>query len=67
MFKGTCGVRAQGRTERKRHLKGERLTYKEAVYAKCYDCTGDYADGKYSCGITDCSLYPFMPYRKDEK
>jgi hypothetical protein len=34
-----------------------------AMKAKCWDCMGGYADGRYDCEITDCGLYEFMPYK----
>ena len=54
--------------------KPERLTPRErakrnptslkaAILAKCYECCGEYADGRWDCGITDCSLYRWMPYK----
>lgn len=61
------GIKAKGKNELAKHLKGEKLTFKQAVLARCYDCTGGYTDGKYSCGIPHCPLHPFMPYRKIEK
>jgi hypothetical protein len=54
---------AQGQLELEKHLKGERLTQRRAILAKCYDCMGAYRDGKVDCRITKCPLYPFMPYR----
>lgn len=57
------GVRARGRKELIRYMEGEKLTYREAVLAKCYDCMGGYVDSRHDCGIPTCSLYPFMPYR----
>lgn len=58
---------ARGKNELKKHaLDGERLTQRQAIYAKCYDCMGGYSDGKYSCGIPTCPLYPFMPYNNVE-
>ena len=59
--------KAKGRSELIKHLEGKRLTMQQAVFAKCYDCMGGYTDGKYSCGIPSCSLYPLMPYRDIEK
>lgn len=53
---------AKGKKELLRHLDKERLTLKQAVIAKCYDCMGFYSDGKVDCKMPDCSLYPFMPY-----
>ncbi len=56
------GKVARGQAELIKHLKGERLTLKQAVNAHCYDCTGFYSDGKVDCGLKHCSLHPFMPY-----
>ena len=61
------GIMAQGRKELLKHLDGERLTIRQMVLAKCFDCMGYFADGKADCEIPDCSLYPLMPYRKGEK
>lgn len=60
------GQTARGKKELIRHHCGERLTFKEAIQAKCYDCVGYYSDGKNDCKISDCPLYGFMPYRKDK-
>jgi hypothetical protein len=56
------GILARGRNELKKHLNGGRLTFKQAILAKCYDCMGFYADGKADCAIPECPLYPVMPY-----
>ena len=61
------GIRAKGKAERIRYLEGETLTRAEAMLAFCYDCTGGYADGARDCEIPACSLYVYMPYRKDKK
>ncbi len=61
------GIKARGKNEFLKHLKGERLTCKQAILANCYDCMGGYTDGKYSCGVSSCPLYLFMPYREVEK
>jgi hypothetical protein len=58
------GISARGRNELKRHLEGGKLTFKQAILAKCYDCMGFYVDGKADCAIPECPLYPVMPYRK---
>jgi hypothetical protein len=58
------GVTAKGRKELKKYLEGKKITYKEAVLGKCYECNLGYSDGKYSCEIPDCPLFTFMPYRK---
>jgi hypothetical protein len=36
----------------------------EALRAKCFDCTCDFADGRRDCKVRDCPVYPRMPYRK---
>ena len=55
--------RGAGRSELHRHLQGKKLKEIEAIKAKCYDCTGGYADGLKDCGVKECPLHPFMPYR----
>jgi hypothetical protein len=57
------GITAKGRQELIKHLKGQRLTFRQSILAKCYDCMGYYADGKMDCIVKDCPLYPFMPYK----
>lgn len=56
--------RRQGRKELAKHLQGKRTTPQGAMRAKCYECMGYYADGAVDCGIQDCPIYPWMPYRK---
>jgi hypothetical protein len=48
------------------YLKGGKLTAKASIEAKCYECMCGYADGKRSCKITDCPLYPRMPYKEKD-
>lgn len=38
--------------------------FREAIRNKCFVCCGDMLDGKQDCGITDCPLYHWQPYRK---
>jgi hypothetical protein len=59
------GKTARGQKELLKHLSGQRLTLKQAVYAKCYDCAGFYADGKVDCNMPHCSLHPFMAYNQN--
>ncbi|NPU86382.1 MAG: hypothetical protein HPY65_18035 [Syntrophaceae bacterium] len=61
------GKSAQGRKELIRHLDGDRLTAREAILAKCYDCCGRFVDGKEDCRVTRCPLHPFMPYRESQE
>ena len=59
--------RAVGRKESLKYQKGEKLSYKEAALAKCYECMNQYIDGKIDCKIRRCSLYPIMPYKDSTK
>ena len=38
--------KAIGRAELQRHLQGKRLASGAAIKAKCYDCMGQYIDGR---------------------
>ena len=57
-------ISAKGKAELIKHRDGKKLSYKQAVLAKCNECCGFYADGKLDCQIPECPLYGFMPYRK---
>jgi len=59
------GKTARGQKELLKHLSGQKLTFKQAVHAKCYDCAGFYADGKVDCKMPHCSLHPFMAYNQN--
>jgi len=52
-----------GRTQFLRFLNGEKLTPKQQILAKCYDCDGGHSDGRYDCEVPSCSLHPSMPYK----
>ena len=55
-----------GKTEHERFKAGEKLTFKEAILANCYDCNGEHVaddDGKVDCQGKNCSLYQFHPYK----
>ena len=56
-------MKARGVKELKAYLNGDRLTQRQAIIAKCADCTNYYADGKNDCLIPDCPLYPYQPYQ----
>jgi len=57
------GKRAQGGRELENHRSNIRLTQRQAIKAKCYDCMGSYVDGVVDCETKKCSLYPYNPYR----
>ena len=61
------GKKAQGAKEMKKHEVGLRLTHRQAILAKCYECTNGYLDGKDDCSIPNCPLYPMMPYRAKDR
>lgn len=56
------GKRRAGRKDLIDYLQGKRLTQRQAIRAKCYDCNGM---GELSdCDIEDCSLFGYSPYKK---
>ena len=57
------GLKAAGYKELKKYMSGKKLTRKEAILAKCYDCCGGYVDGRFDCECSDCPLYDYMPYK----
>lgn len=61
-YEKECPV-SSGRTQYIRYLNGGKLTYREAVLAKCAECNLGYIDGRYDCAVSKCPLYQFMPYR----
>gem|GEM_PF-1366578 len=58
----TYGKRARGRKEILSYFRGDPPSPLRAIYAKCFDCMGFYADGVTSCEIATCPLFPFMPF-----
>jgi len=58
------GIKALGRKEFQKHQAGGRLTPRQMLKAKCFDCMGGFIDGKMDCGIKTCPLYPLMAYRE---
>ncbi len=55
-------MKALGGKELNKHIDGGKLTLKQMIRAKCFECCGNYADGKEDCSLPDCPLYPMMPY-----
>ena len=56
------GLTAQGKRELIKYLEGGKLTRKEAMLARCFECMNGYADGRIDCQVESCPLYPYMPY-----
>ena len=50
-----------GSADLKKHLGGGNLTPMQAIHAKCADCSANYADGRVSCELMECPLYPYHP------
>jgi hypothetical protein len=55
------GKSRAGKAQLLKYLNGGKLTRQGAIKAKCYDCDGMGESGE--CDISNCSLYPFSPYR----
>jgi len=58
---------ATGRAHLVKYSKGGTLTQRQAIHANCYDCMGGYSDGKHSCRIPSCALFPWMPYKDTDR
>jgi len=56
------GLTAQGKHELMKYLEGGRLTRKEAMLSKCFECCNGYADGRVDCQVESCPIYGFMPF-----
>jgi hypothetical protein len=61
------GKKARGQKELLKHLSGQKLTFKQAIYAKCYDWMNYFSDGKVDCNMPHCSLAPFMAYNQNRE
>ncbi len=65
LISAKSGTRRTGQKDLINHLQGKRLTQRQAIRAKCYDCLG-----MGECPICDddeCSLSSFSPYFKKFK
>lgn len=60
------GKTARGKKELIKHLEGGRLTLKQAILAKCYDCLGYMVDGRQDCKMPSCPCYSFMTFNSDK-
>ena len=56
-------VVAKGKKELETHLRGEKITPLQALFAKCYEYMCGYLDGRMDCEINSCPNYSRMPYR----
>jgi uncharacterized membrane protein len=60
------GKKARGRKEWLAALNGSRISDRQAILAKCYDCQGMYDDGTGDCKTITCPLYSKMPYNPNK-
>jgi hypothetical protein len=61
------GKTAKGQKEILKHLTGQKLTFKQAIYAKCYECLGYMADGKQDCKMQRVPFIRSCPTMKTGK
>ena len=59
------GIKARGKREYLAFLRGSKLTFKQCILARCYECCNLYQDGKKDCENKECPLHLYMPYRKE--
>ena len=57
------GPRRVGKKELIKHLTGVRLTQRQAIKAKCFDCDGMGDTGE--CSISTCALFPYSSYKQE--
>jgi hypothetical protein len=59
------GIKCNGKQLFLDYLDGKRtLTARQSIIANCFDCCGQYIDGRCDCENPLCPCYPFMPYRR---
>ena len=54
------GSGRRGKANLVKYLEGGRLTQRQAIQAKCYDCQGMGESDE--CDIESCSLYPYSQF-----
>ena len=62
----TSAPASRGKSNLLKHLKGERLTQRQAIIAKCCDCMAYHVDGRIDCRMVHCPLYTWFPYKRGE-
>jgi len=53
----------KGQNQYEKFKRGEPLTFKQAILAQCFVCSGGREGGEDCLGVS-CPLYQFMPYRE---
>ena len=59
------GVLRKGKNQLIKHLKGEKVSRANAVYAKCYDCNG--LGEQDECDDKGCALWPYSQFTKNAR
>ena len=57
------GLQAVGKNNLLKHLDGGKLSRKEAMQACCYSCMGYFIDGRADCGIKNCPMFDYRPFK----
>lgn len=60
-----AGKMRTGKNALIKYLKGGRLTPRQVMYAKCYDCNG--MGDQDTCDVEGCSLYPYSQFNETNK
>jgi len=60
------GLLSKGKKSLLKHLDKGKLSRKEAMDAKCYDCMAWFADGRMDCKMPKCPLFDYRPYKDVE-
>ena len=60
------GKQAKGKQELIDFNNGKKLTRKQSMLAKCYECCNGYADGRTDCLVTSCPLHGYMNYNPNK-
>jgi len=58
---------SRGKTLYLKYLDGERLSPSQAILSGCFCCMNGFQDGRNSCEIPECPLFPWMPYNRQER
>ena len=56
----------KGQRPYERFIKGEKLTRRQAMLAKCYECNG-FEESNADCLADNCPLYPYHAHRGKNK
>ena len=56
------GKRRMGQTFLVKYLTGGKLTQRQSIKAKCYDCDGMGETGQ--CDLVECPLFPYSPFQE---